>query len=188
MADEELCFVIVKAANCGMCVNRLEPLMPHFYKRFKDEKIEIIEYKIDAMRVNKDRNGNSVYPESLGLIWWYPFMFFTTKRIFEEIKSGKDRRDSISIVNGYFSNEGYVLEEKSPINPFDPNILIQWGRTDVKKDRSDVKKETPRILEAPKEVVISIDSNPFLPSSEKKKNILELNYCGIKIVPKKGRS
>ena len=50
-------FVIIKAANCGVCTGRLEPLMPIFHKRLKSEGYDVVEYKIEQMQINKDKNG-----------------------------------------------------------------------------------------------------------------------------------
>lgn len=177
-------FVIVKAANCGMCVNRLEPLMPVIHKRFKSENIDIVEYKIDQMRVNKDKAGNPVYPDSLGMIWWYPFMFFIDNKTWELIKKGQDHRDKISIVNGNYNGDSYSLDESMPVNPFDPNILVNWAI-----EKSNILP-SPSSLQSPPRTVkeVIVDSNPFLPQQGKKKNILEINYCNVKIVPRSGRS
>lgn len=186
MSGSKGVFVIIKAANCGVCTGRLEPLMPVIYKRFKDEGFDIVEYKIDDMKINKDKNGKPVYPESLGLIWWYPFMFFTDSKTLEAIKRGEDHRKDIKIVNGGFGGETYVLEEKDPINFLDPNILINW----VKSVSSAAPVMSSSLASPPRQQPREpkIDSNPFLPSNDIKKNILEINYCSIKIVPKCGRS
>ena len=182
-------FVIIKAANCGVCTGRLEPMMPMLHKRFKSEGYDVVEYKIDRMRENVDRNGKPVYPESLGLIWWYPFMFFVDNRTWGEIKTGQDRRNKIKIVNGSFSEGAYKLEEESPINFLDPNILMGWLNEISLEQPITPQLKVKSPLRGPEKEPkdVQIDSNPFL-MSNKKKNILEINYCNIKIVPKRGRS
>jgi len=168
-------FIIIKGKNCGFCTAKLDPVLPQFYKRFEAEGIDIVEYVTEFYGVNKDKNGKTVYPESLGHIPWAPFMAFTDHKTWEAIKKGADMRKDIHVVNFTFSGESYVAEENDVVYPFDPNLIINWINT-----RSNKPKEPE------KEVLI--DSNPFLPSNGKKKNILEINYCNIKIVPKCGRA
>jgi hypothetical protein len=175
-------FVIIKAANCGVCTGRLEPAMPALHKRFRSEGYDVVEYKIDQMRINKDKSGNPVYPESLGMVWWYPFMFYTDNKTFEEIKNGEDRRDKINIVNGSFTGDAYKLEENAPINFLDPNILINWVNSVA---TTIVQSPVVQPVKSPQREA-TVDSNPFIVSA-KKKNILEINYCNVKIVPKAGR-
>jgi hypothetical protein len=176
--NNDYIFVIIKAGDCGVCTGRLEPLMPIFHKRFKDESIDIVEYKIEKMRINLDRNGKVVYPEVLGLVWWYPFMFFIKKDHWEDIKKGIDRRDKMHIINGTVGENGqYNLEkdEKKMIAFLDPNSVVNH----LKKIISPV---------VPPKRAVEVESNPFLLDSNKKKNVVEHKYCNFKVVPKDGRS
>lgn len=119
--------VCINAKNCGVCI-KSEAVLPQLEQKLRDENIDLEIFNIDKMSENIGQNGLPVYPNSLGKIWWYPFIFVVEKQIWEEIKSGSDHRDKLRIVNGKFEENKYLFNEQDnvSVNILNLDTLIRW--------------------------------------------------------------
>jgi len=111
-------FVIISSDSCHVCIHKIYPLLPLLKERFQNEGYDVMDYSVLNIHVNKDKNGNIVYPISLDKILWFPFMFSTDRDTWEEIKQGIDHRDKIKIINGCFDEQNSVYNFSKINNTF----------------------------------------------------------------------